>query len=235
MIACPLCKVMNHHLATICASCGGFVQQKVDNLDLFQMCWRVLDSPQRAMKTVALARNKNYALVLSAFAGIGAMFALFWMFNVGEIADSFINIIAAGLATGPVAGIVFAGVLTSLIMFVSNLYHAKGSFRNIFAVLAYALTPINLSVMVVLPFELLTFGVYLFTKTPSAFALNPTPYVILLALDGLCVLWSVLLLMIGLKVLFASTLWKAIVISLASLIVFVGIIGIILSNTFPGY
>ena len=76
----------------------------------------------------------------------------------------------------------------------------KVRFRNSLAALAYAVSPVVSSVVIILPIELALFGMYLFTSNPSPYALKPVAYVMLIGFDSLLALWSILLGVVGLKV-----------------------------------
>jgi hypothetical protein len=56
------------------------------------------------------------------------------------------------------------------------------------------------SLIVVFPVEIALFGIYLFDRNPSPMVLKPVPYVVLMVIDAIAVLWSLLLLVQGLKV-----------------------------------
>jgi len=201
MMTCPICHTENHHLAVICSSCGGFLQYRADNLDLFTTAWGVIERPRRAFHFIATARHKNYTYILSAFAGIGMMFSIFWIMKAGNYSESLLNLLAAGLALGPFLGILSTLLYSIIVKLESKVLSLVLSFRNAFAVGAYSLVPIVLSVIFILPIELLTFGQYFFSSNPSPFVLRPVSYSVLLTLDALFACWSLALQFVGLRVL----------------------------------
>jgi len=230
MITCPICKKKNHHLALVCEFCGCFLQQKIDNLNLFEMMWKVVESPRRAFRTIAMARHKNYVIVLSSLAGVGFAFTLFWFLNVGEVLTDLISLVAYGVFFGICLGPIFILFFSIFVKLVTLFNRTKVHFKNIYSVSSYALMPIVITVFSLLPIELLTFGVYMFSRNPSAYTLKPFSYVTILGLDGLCALWTIILFVTGMKVLLDSGWRKAILVSLCSLLVFFGLIaGVILT------
>jgi hypothetical protein len=201
MIPCPVCNAPNHHLAVVCVSCHGFLQGRTENLDLFSTTWEVIERPGRALHMIALARHKNYALFLSAAGGIAMAFALFWLMKAGEVSGSLLNILAAGLLAGPLFGVIILLLTSGLAWGVARVFRLRMTFRNTFATFSYSLVPVVLSMVCVLPIEILTFGQFFFTRNPSPALLKPGAYYILLSLDALFLLWTLILQQFGLRVL----------------------------------
>lgn len=224
MIHCPVCNAPNHHLRVTCSACGSFIQQKVDNINLFEMLWKMIETPQKAFRSVALSKHKNYALSIGAGSGFGIAFFFFWIMKVGEFTDQFINILIAGLAIGPPLGVVFLLVSTIIEKIIFRIGGEKASFRDMFAITAYSFTPLMYSAIFILPLELITFGIYLFTRSPGVLQIKPISAIFLFGLDGVCVLWTVILNIIGMKMLYQSNWMKTILLVLLSLIVMTGLI-----------
>jgi uncharacterized protein (DUF486 family) len=66
--------------------------------------------------------------------------------------------------------------------------------------LAYSLTPIALTLFVILPIELLTFGMYMFTGNPHPYSIKPVSYVIMVGFDSFVALWSVILAVLATRI-----------------------------------
>lgn len=190
MIGCPVCGERNHHLATVCRRCGGFVQARVENLDLFATIWKVIERPRAAFHAIAIARYKNYATILAAVAGVGLVFAFFWAVKAGDSAGSAFNLVAGGLAAGPPAGVLL--VLAASLLGWGALRSAGRPlrFRDLYAVLSYALVPVALSVVFVLPLEIFTFGRYFFSLNPPPWILKPVSYYLFLAIGWIVAAWT---------------------------------------------
>jgi hypothetical protein len=217
MISCPVCKSPNHHLAIVCVSCHGFLQGRTENLDLFSTAWEVIDRPKRALRTIAVARHKNYALFLSGTAGIAMAFAIFWLVKAGEYAGSLLTLLAAGFAVGPPLGVILILAVSMLAWGMAKLLSVRLTLRNTFAVFAYSLVPVVLSLICVLPIEILTFGLFFFTRNPSPAVLKPTSYDVLLALDGLFLVWTLVLQHLGLRVLLEAGWVKTLLVQVVPL------------------
>jgi hypothetical protein len=198
---CSVCSAENDHLATVCSGCGSYLQQRVDNLDLFACAWSVVEGPTKGFRRIALARHKNYIVVLSAAAGVAFVFGFFWLANAGEYADNLINILGAGLVLGPPAGIVLILLVSGAIVLSARAMKLRVRLRDAFAVSSYASLPLIFTALLFLPIELISFGPYFFMKSPSPYLIRPFSYVTLLGLDAAFALWSVVLLLVGVRVL----------------------------------
>jgi hypothetical protein len=200
MLRCPTCNAENDSYALICTNCRGYLQNRVPNLDLFETVWGVVESPPGTFRRIALAEHKNYSFVLFTGLGVAIMFTLFWLHRFGNVIDSIPGLLGAGLAAGIVVGPILGFVLPGVAHLVLTLSGVKVRFRNSLAALAYAVSPVVSSVVIILPIELALFGMYLFTSNPSPYALKPVAYVMLIGFDSLLALWSILLGVVGLKV-----------------------------------
>jgi len=67
-----------------------------------------------------------------------------------------------------------------------------------------------LSLVFVLPIELMTFGLYLFSFNPHPITIKPTLYIVLLSFDVVLILWGLILSIVGTKVGNQIPLWKSI-------------------------
>ncbi len=200
MLRCPTCNTENDSYAVVCTNCRGYLQNRVPNLDLFETVWGIVESPPGTFRRIALAEHKNYSLVLFWGLGVALAFTLFWYHRFGAVIDSIPGILGAGIALGVLLGPLLALLLPGAAHVLLKLAGVKVRFRNSLAALAYAASPVVVSVAVILPIELAIFGMYLFTSNPSPYALKPVAYMILLGLDALLTLWSVILGVVGLKV-----------------------------------
>lgn len=198
--ACPVCGTENDDFAVVCVSCKGYIQAKVDTLDLFQTIWGLTESPGATFRRIALAGSKNYVLPLTFVFGIALVYALLWHANYGVREPQLTTLLGIGLLVGPVLGVILFIVLSRLLSAVSRITGRKITARNSFALFAYAATPIVLSLVIVFPLEIAVFGVYLFDNNPPPMVLNPIAFIVLAGLDLIAAVGSVVLLGIGIRV-----------------------------------
>ena len=194
MIACSVCGTPNDDFAVVCGSCKSFLQAKVDNLNLFETLWALMESPRAAFRRIALSRNKNYVIVLSSLAGIAFVYAVIWFRTLGGRFPNLALLVGAGLLLGPPAGILMVLLLSLVVHRAGRLLGGRGTFRNVRAVVAYAAAPVVYSLVLVFPVEIALFGTYFFSNNPPPLVINPAAYIALLGMDGAAVLWSLALL-----------------------------------------
>lgn len=214
MIRCSICSAENHHLATVCAACGGFLQNRTENLDLFATCWSVLERPGRAFRTIALSRRKNGSTIVAAVSGIAMVFALFWAIAAAEYAPNTVSLFGAGFLSGVFVGPLMVLAYGVLFKAMATAQGRRVSLLNGYAVFSYALVPVLLSVILVFPLEIVAFGRYFFTAQPTPYSLRPMMYMVLVGLDALFSLWSLVLVCQGARVLLDAS-WSRTFLSVA--------------------
>jgi hypothetical protein len=222
MIKCTVCLAENDDFALTCPSCKAFLQNRIPNLDLFDTGWRALESPRTAFRTITLADHKNYALLLFTLFGISLSFTGFSYFRLGIQFASLLDLMPAAVGVGIVFGLVASVFITVVYYAFARLFGGASGFRGSLGVLGYCLTPIALSLFIVLPIKLLTFGMFLFTSNPHPYAIKPVSYLLLVGFDIMVFLWSIVLAVLGTQVGHRISLTKSIVVVLATLAVCFG-------------
>lgn len=219
MIICPVCQTENDQYAVICRSCRGYIQNKIPNLDLFETAWLIIEKPRAAFQRIATADHKNYAVFLYALLGMGFAFAELWLFRAGNRFESLFTLLIFSIFAGLASGLLLFPIITSVHWIVSKILHRKAGFRNSIGITAYSLVPIIISIIFILPIELLTFGMYFFTFNPDPMTVNASSYIVLLILDGLMGLWSIILCLVGTRVGHQMSWLKSVVVVLCVLAV----------------
>ncbi len=194
MIVCPVCRHANDDFLIRCSSCSSYIQDRVPNLDFFSIVWMIIESPGAALKKIILAEHKNFVLFLSLFLGVAALFALLWVNQRGDRFDNLLTILLFGSVLGTAAALPLFFILTGTLFAVSKIFNGKGSLLNTYGVAGWALVPVMFSVVFVLPLELGTLGMLLFSGNPSAYEVKPVVTMVLRGMDGFLALWSMLLL-----------------------------------------
>ncbi|MDI6803083.1 MAG: hypothetical protein QME58_04455 [Bacteroidota bacterium] len=219
MIICPVCNTVNHHLAIICKQCGGYIQTKIENIDLFQKLWQLIEHPVKAFKHIAIAKHKNYIIFLTSLFGMSFLFLLFEYINIGRFIDKGVSIAVAGIGGGIVLGFFTVVSLTSITLAFSKLFKSPPTkFWNLYSVIAYSTVPIIYIFIFLLPIKLLTFGITLYTSNPSPVLVNASVSYISWFLETLMFAWFIFLFSTASKVVFEFNFFKAITMTLAILI-----------------
>ena len=209
MLRCPSCSFDNDDFAIICVQCKSYLQNRVPNLNFFETAWGIIESPRATFRKITLAEHKNYVLFLFAGFGIAVSFTTFWYLELGKFFDSLLFMIPWALGGGVVGGLVLTPLLTLFVHLVGRALGSNQQFRNSNAMIAYSLVPVMLSLILILPIELLTFGMYLFTSNPPPFVIKPTSFLVLAGFDVLMSVWALTLSSIGMTVVFRFSVWKA--------------------------
>ncbi len=217
MVACPVCHTSNKHLETVCTSCGSFIQPKVDNLDLFATVWRLFESPLSTFHRIAIASHKNYTFVIAVLMGFGVSFGILWFVKIGNENLDLARILALGVLSGPLVGILTLYFFAFLQKIVGQFFRYETNIRRTTALIAYASVPVAFSAIFLLPVEILTFGQFFFSSNPSPMLIKPVSYLILLALDGICVAWTLALYVMSIQVLYDINTRRALTVSVATL------------------
>ncbi len=219
MITCSICGNENGDFDVVCASCKSFLQSKVDNLNLFETLWGLIESPRSAFKRIVLSHHKNYVLLLSSLFGISLAYMLFWYKSLGILFSNVLTILGVGLLIGPPLGILFVLGFSYLDLLVARALGGSATFWNTFAVVAYAGLPIILSLVFVFPIEIALFGRDFFGTNPPPIVIKPIAYVALIGFDLIAVICTWLLLGTGTMVVNGFKRTKSILVTLALLIV----------------
>jgi hypothetical protein len=199
MVVCPVCTIQNDDFAITCSSCGSYVQDRIPTLDLFAMIWLIIESPASAYKKIIMAEHKNYVLFLALFLGIAASYCLMVVQKSGNSFDNLFPLLLFGTMLGIVLCIPLFFVLTGCIHLAVKTVGGRGSFTSTYGVTGWSLVPMMFFVVFVLPLMLATLGLLLFSSNPSALQVKPTVTIVLGSIVGLLMLWSLILLVLGLS------------------------------------
>jgi len=209
MISCSVCAHSNDDLDTVCVKCGSFIQDRIPNLDFFSTMWQLVESPRAAFHRIIVAEHKNYVLFLMMFLGIAASFTLLWARHAGNEFDNLIYLLLLGIVIGLAIALPVGFVMAATVHFLLKLFGGKGVMKNTYAVFGWSLTPIMLSVSVILPIEFASIGLRLFSTNPSPMDIKPVVYSVLLFFDVFSFVWSMYLAKVGLSIAHKISVWKA--------------------------
>lgn len=222
MIKCPVCFAENNDFATVCVKCKAFLQDRIPNINLFETAWRVIESPQTAFRQIVLAEHKNFSLFLFTFFGISVAFTAFWFFKLGNRFFSLLDVLQWAFISGVAIGLASALFLTIVYYIAARALGGRAGIRDSMGLLAYALVPIVISLFLVLPIELLTFGMYLFTSNPSPYSIKPLSFILLAGFDALVGIWTLILSVVATRVGHRLSTAKSLAVIALTLLLFAG-------------
>lgn len=218
MIRCSICGTENDDFATICSSCKGYIQSRVDTLNLFETTWKLIESPREAFRRIVLSHHKNYIFLLSFLLGIALAYTIFWYKSLGPMFSNLLTLVGTGLLVGPPLGIACVLGASVALLGTARLFGGKVNLKNTYALVVYACVPVVLSLVFVFPIEIAIFGQDFFGKNPPPLVINPVAYVVLLGFDVLSVVWSWFLLVEGTVVANGFRRGKTILVTLSVLV-----------------
>lgn len=230
MVQCPACTFENDEFATICSNCRAFLQNRVPNLNFFDTSWGILESPFKTFRIIAIAEHKNYAFFLFCCMGVALSFTAAWYLKLGAFFETLLDLIPFLVGLGVVLGALFALVLPFVHHRITKVLGARAKVRQSYGVLAYSFVPVLLSLILVLPIELLTFGMYMFTSNPHPAVIKPVSYYVLVGFDVLLGGWALILAVLGTRVVLRVSVMRS---SLAAVILLMVVVGILAAGT-PG-
>jgi len=102
-------------------------------------------------------------------------------------------------------------ILTLCIHYVAILVGGKGTFKESYGVVGWSFIPMIFLVVIVLPLQLAALGLFAFSSNPSAYQVKPVVTVVLLGLEGLLIVWSLVLLGIGISMVHRFAVLKSII------------------------
>lgn len=217
---CPNCSAENDEFETICSKCGSYIQNRIVNINFYETIWLLIENPQKGFRKIALAEHKNYIYAIFALVGIRVTFGLKAILKIGQRYENLHNAIVSSLLDGIAYGVILLPIAAIFIHIFNKLIGGKGSLRNTMSVFAYSMLPILIMLFIVLPIEIGVWGIYFFTSNPPPVVVNPTVYWILWSMNNLLMLWTIVLLYTGFKVIHKFNIMRALI----SLLYTVGIV-----------
>jgi hypothetical protein len=173
-------------LSLRCSSCGGLLQQRAKTLDLFATLFNVWRYPDFTFRKIILAEHRNYAFLIALFEAVGMSFLFLFTVKAGDIFSiELIRLLSTGLGFAVAAYLPFLYLFCLLSYFLSRASQTGASLRGFMAGMIYAMHPIAVSAIVILPLEVAVFGPYVFSNNPSPLTINPAPFYLLGILDCL--------------------------------------------------
>ena len=219
MITCPICQTQNNHLTSICMKCGGYLQTKVDNINLFETLWTLIEHPSKAFKNIAMAKHKNYIVLLAFLSGIDLSFLLLWFWNVYDRLEDSKVFLLAGSGGGILFGLIFITIISLFVLSLAKIFKVKTLFRNVWSVVSFSFVPLIYAFIFLMPVKLLAFGINYFSTNPSPETLNQFVYDLLLIIEGSMISWAAILFIIAVKTIYGMNIGKTLTVCIPVLII----------------
>jgi hypothetical protein len=196
-LTCTVCGLENDSFSVKCSACGSFLQNRIPNIDLFDMLWKVIESPSKAFREIVFAEHKNFWFALMVINGIFISFTSKWLMKIGDRYENLLDIIIRSLLDGMAYGILILPLCGLFYHLTVKALSGKANLRSSLGIFSFSLTPLLVALVVFVPIDLLTFGQFLFTANPDPYVIKPASFIALVAVKSACVVWSIVLLAVG--------------------------------------
>lgn len=214
VVVCKHCNSENPSYGLICLNCKSYLREKVYNIDFWKTVALLIEAPAKAFKTIINSEHKNFLVFLIILVSgkilVNGVF-LKILFEKGSgisnyFLDYFLSILLFVLIL-----VFFAGLFNV----VTDKYGVKTRFLDNFSILAYSFIPYTFGFVILFPVELILFGGYLFSYSPSPFQIKETLAYTLLVFEGLLFVWNIFLTITAIRVQsdnsFYSMVWAFII------------------------
>ena len=193
VVVCKNCNSENPFYELICQKCKSYLRERVYNIDLWHTLYLLIESPSKAFKQIINSEHKNFlvAILLLVSGKVllnGIFLKIFILKGKAEFPNYFLDYLLA------IAFLVIIILLfSSLLKIITEKSGIQTRYSDNFSILTYSHVPYTFSLIILFPIELILFGEYLFSYSPSPFQIKETLSYVLLAFEGLIILWSVFL------------------------------------------
>ena len=193
-VTCPNCSVENPFYNSVCSNCRSYLRDRVYNLDLWSLISLIIESPNKAFRTVIFSEHKNFIFFLLLFLALKYL-----------IITRFISIITIGEFQSSVGlqvsyPIILGGTIVFFLIF-SLLYNLAGMssnislrFRDTLSLIIYSQIPLVFGLIILFTLELVIFGDYLFSINPTPFVIKGFMAYLFFVLECGTIIWSIFLL-----------------------------------------
>jgi hypothetical protein len=202
VIICKSCGAENPFYEGICNKCQSFTAERIINLDLWNTIAAIIETPVNAFSRIIRAKHKNFILLIFLLSAFKLFINSFFLSLLIFRNERFTNISLPAISFFIAGLLVLVLILSLLMVMIIKLGGIKTRFKDLTAVMIYALLPYACASIILFPVELIIFGQYLFSVNPSPYIIKPLIAWIMTSMELLVILWSIFLLSAGL---FAQT------------------------------
>lgn len=215
-IKCSNCGEDNLLFEKNCIKCKHYLRPAVVNIDLWKTIWMLFENPKKSVMNIIMAEHKNFFVFL-------LLFLSFKLFLTSATLQSAFGIYSNGISGSTSLNIILLTSIYSVIILLFSLAikklfsrGVKTRFKDNLSILVYSFIPIIFSLFILTPVEYGIFGKHWIVYNPSPFLIKSTFAYLFTGLEILMMLWSLVILFIGLKI---QT--NSIITALISLIAFI--------------
>ena len=174
---CGVCDSKNLDFSLRCSSCGSLLQQGAKTLDLFSTIYDLWRYPDFTFRRIILSQHKNYTLLVAFLEAIGLSFLSFFVLKAGDILTiDIVRLVPDGIETAAVIFLPFLYVFCGISYWAARVALTGASPKGFISSCIYALHPIGLGAVILMPIEIAVFGPFIFSNNPAPQVINPIPF-----------------------------------------------------------
>jgi hypothetical protein len=168
------------------------LRERVYNIDLFSTMALLIESPLNTFRRIIFSEHKNFLIFLFIIISVKFFINIYFFSSLRgglSFAITPVGVFIIVLAVGAVLLILFSLIVNVL----NGILKIDSRVKDNIAIYIYSLIPYFFGAAVLFPVELIIFGEYLFDINPSPFEIKPFYAYVLLAFEGILIIWSVFL------------------------------------------
>lgn len=192
-IVCKSCNTENPFYALNCSKCKAYLRERIYNIDFWAVSLSLIDTPSNAFKKIIHSEHKNFIFLIVILAAIKFFILSIFLQEYFTKSEHVFRYLSTNLLDFAVLFFVFLLLISLIITYSGLIFGLKTRFKDNLAITIYSLMPYVVGLILLFPVELIVFGQYLFSTNPSPFQIKPTLAYMLLAIEGILILWSLLL------------------------------------------
>lgn len=187
---CPKCGTAQSRFNNECKKCGYFLRDKVPNIDLGSTLSGLLDEPGETFDKIIYSENKNFSSFFLVFAMIKLYFiAIFFSFH-------FFGYSGEKMLTGYIQFLLLLAFTLStpfILLKIPGISSTGVRWRDVISGLSYSFAPVALSAVILIFFEIIIYGEFLFGHSPSPLDFKQMFGVIFVILETAFIVWTITL------------------------------------------
>ncbi len=192
-LVCSNCQTENPFYGLICTNCKSYLRERINNIDFWNILARLIDSPVSAFRKIIQSEHKNFITFLVFFISLKLFIDCRFIFLAINKNEGNWNNVLFGFLIVLSLFIILIYIFGFLLKSVDSVFHLKTRTRDNASILIYSFVPNIFALFILFPFELIIFGGTVFSNNPSPFILKSTVAYTFTLLEGLCILWAIIL------------------------------------------
>jgi hypothetical protein len=183
--------------------------------------WRY---PDFTLRKIVLAEHGNYTILLALLESVGLSFLFLFLIKAADVYTVELwRLLVSGAGIGLLVFLPCVYLFSIASYVVARVWRSGASLKGFVSGIIYAMHPVGLSAVILLPIEVAVFGAYLFSNNPSPHIINPLPFYFLGFLDFVFGLAALIFVNRLSKLLLRGRIWIAAFLAIFLIFVFVSI------------